>query len=360
MPAPEPTHDDARTLAELAAQLRALGARVEALHERVTEDGLALREDAEALLEALEHVYDDDRDSRRRLRELRLEPSYEAAFVDPAPLVSVVIPTWQSVDTLVERALPSALGQSHPNIEVVVVGDHAPPATAEAIARLGDARVRYENLTVRGPYAEQARGSWLAAGTPGFNAGLALARGQWIAPLGDDDAFDRGHVARLLDAARRHRHELVYGQIRQLAPDGSESILGGFPPQLGAINLQATLYHGGLRFLELEFGHAAFGTPNDWGLIRRMLRAGVRVGMVEEVSVTYWPSPSGFETQQPREPLESVRARRAAETDGRLAAEQRIADLEAQATELARRLDEVRRSRSWRLTAPLRRLRPRS
>jgi hypothetical protein len=64
----------------------------------------------------------------------------------------------------------------------------------------------------------------MASGTPGFNAGVALARWLWIAPLGDDDAFGPEHVERLLAHARNRRLEFVYGRIRLILPDGSESL----------------------------------------------------------------------------------------------------------------------------------------
>jgi hypothetical protein len=43
-------------------------------------------------------------------------------------------------------------------------------------------------------------------------------------------------------------------------------------------------------FLEFELADAEFGQAVDWGLCRRMLRAGVRVGMVPEPTTDYFPS----------------------------------------------------------------------
>ncbi len=236
-------------------------------------------------------LYDDDAGARRRLLELRASAEYERAFTDPAPLVSVVIPTWQRIETLIDRAIPSALAQTHENIEVIVVGDASPAETEEAITALGDPRVAFHNLTFRGPYSENAKRAWLAAGTPGFNAGVALASGTWIAPLGDDDAFVAEHIEHLLALARSRRLELTYGRMRMNMVDGGSSTLGEFPPRLGQIGLQAAIYHAGLgASMQLELGHAIFGKPNDWGLVSRMMRAGVRIGMLDEVTVDYFPS----------------------------------------------------------------------
>lgn len=249
-----------------------------------------LKSDARSMREVLALLLDDDPGTRRRLYELREHPSYEEAFSSVDPLVSIVIPTWNRPELLVDRAIRSALGQTHSNIEVIVVGDASPPDTEAAVAAVRDPRVSFHNLTIRGPYAEDKARAWLASGTPGLNAGVRLARGRWIAPLGDDDEFVPAHVEQLLAAARTRRLEFVYGRIHMIRPDGVSLLLGEFPPRMSQIGLQAALYHSGLRFMELELGHATMGVPNDWGLVHRMMRVGVRMGMVDEVTVNYWAS----------------------------------------------------------------------
>jgi len=356
-------------LSALASNLTALSARIDGLSARTEQSSGELQAQMNTALEALELLHDDDPSARRRLTELRASADYDAAFTVADPLVSVVIPTWNRVDTLIERAVASALAQTHTNIEVIVVGDASPPAVEQAIANLDDPRVRFHNLTIRGPYDEDGFRAWLASGTPGFNAGVEMARGLWIAPLGDDDAFEPHHVERLLTEARERRLEFVYSRSRMLLPDGSETSLGEFPPRLHQVGLQFAIYHSGLGFMELELGHALFGKPNDWGLVHRMMRVGVRMGMVDEATVVYRPSLRGQ-----RAPGESPALSSPADVDGSMPETgpyvsdpaARVADLERQldderalVKDLDRRLEEVRRSKSWRLTAPLRRLRER-
>ena len=93
------------------------------------------------------------------------------------PLVSVVIPTHNRAYCLPE-AIDSALGQSHPNVEVVVVDDGSTDETETMMAqRYGsDARVRL----VRQPQS----GTNIAR-----NTGLRNARGDMIALLDSDDIF---------------------------------------------------------------------------------------------------------------------------------------------------------------------------
>jgi hypothetical protein len=91
--------------------------------------------------------------------------------------------------------------------------------------------------------------------------------------------------------------------------------------------------------------------------------------MVDEVAVNYWPSPRGFITMPDSAPeqraLAAERARgelemKVADLMARLEIESARSDaLESRARELVSRLSVMQQSRSWRLTAPLRRLRSR-
>ncbi len=267
---------DSASPSEIALLLTA----VHRLEERI----IGQEQRLDQLLQATRLAHDDDRGMREALRGARAAPDYEASFEDPDPLVSILIGTWNNVQGLTEHSLPSALAQTHRNVEVVVVGDAAPAQVEAAV------RVRFVNTTVRGPYEPDPRTAWLASGTPPFNLAARLARGRWIAPLGDDDELAPDHVERLLAHARAEHLEFVYGRFRVSARGRPAEVKGVFPPELGQIALQAALYHQGLRCFELELGDAIFETPNDWGLVRRMLRAGVRFGMIDAVVAEYFPS----------------------------------------------------------------------
>jgi glycosyltransferase involved in cell wall biosynthesis len=102
------------------------------------------------------------------------------------PLVSVVIATYNRAD-IIGYAVRSALLSRDVALEVIVIGDGCTDATAEAIAAIGDSRVRFVNLPR----------NWGEQSVPS-NEGIALARGEFVAFLNHDDLFLPWHLSDLL------------------------------------------------------------------------------------------------------------------------------------------------------------------
>src|SRR5262249_7768435 len=106
----------------------------------------------------------------------------------PRPLVSVCVATYNRVDLLTERCLPSILGQTYDCLDVVVMGDGCTDGTADRVDRIGDPRVRFVNQPA-GRYPDDPTRRWMVAGTPALNRGLDLARGDFVTHLDDDDEY---------------------------------------------------------------------------------------------------------------------------------------------------------------------------
>lgn len=288
-------------IARLRVEQRELRDEVRELREQQRAADEQQRQLVEGLTERLEEVHrhlvavaqvavDDEAGTRRRLRAARASDAYAAAFEDPEPLVSIVIPTYENHEGLRTRAVPSALAQSYANVEVVVVGDAAPDETEQALTSLGDARVRYENLERRGPYPEDREGLWFTGGIPPLNRALELAGGAWIAVLNDDDAFRPRMVESLLALARERRAEVAYGKLAFHEPGKPAWPLGRFPPTWHQFGWQMALQHGALRLYEYELSTHLFDEPGDWNRVRRMMRTGVRFAMLDELVGDYWPN----------------------------------------------------------------------
>jgi glycosyltransferase involved in cell wall biosynthesis len=98
-----------------------------------------------------------------------------------SPLVSAVIPT-RGRAGLVSRAVQTALNQTYSNLEAIVVVDGPDAETAFVLSKIDDPRLRVVTLP-------QTAGGAIAR-----NAGVANARGDWIAFLDDDDEWLPGKI----------------------------------------------------------------------------------------------------------------------------------------------------------------------
>ena len=222
-----------RAVAELRQEVSDLHAEQRAAAEAAQARHAELETRLTRLRDAVRHARDDDQATMRLLAEARASAAYRAAFEEAEPLVSVVVPTYRHFESLRDRALPSVYAQTYTNWEVVIVGDAAPPETADVVAALGDERIRYVNRPFRGPYPKDPSDAWYVSGTQPFNLAVSLAAGHWIAPLADDDAFTPDHIEVLLGAARAAGAEVATGDLAQQQREGEMTRLGSWPPAQG-------------------------------------------------------------------------------------------------------------------------------
>ncbi|MGC4053254.1 MAG: glycosyltransferase family A protein [Paludibaculum sp.] len=90
------------------------------------------------------------------------------------PLVSAVIPTYNRERTI-GSAVDSILGQSYPNVEVIVVDDGSTDGTEQRLQQYGE-KIRVIRQKNAGPAAAR-------------NRGIAAARGKYVAFLDSDDIW---------------------------------------------------------------------------------------------------------------------------------------------------------------------------
>jgi len=135
-------------------------------------------------------------------------------------LVSVVIPLYNRSTTIL-TCIESALNQSYPNIEVVVVDDGSTDSPLQALSKLQDPRVRLIHQMNQGACAAR-------------NNGIDQALGEYVALLDSDDAFFPDHLAE--SVARLTSEPLVdvvYGKILVDRGHGRTFVKPPRPPKKG-------------------------------------------------------------------------------------------------------------------------------
>jgi glycosyltransferase involved in cell wall biosynthesis len=131
-------------------------------------------------------------------------------------LVSVVIPTRNRWALLARAALRSVRAQTGVATETIVVDDGSTDPMPEELSHGGDVRV------VRLP---DRRGVAAAR-----NAGIGIARGDWIAFLDDDDLWSPDKLRAQLDAAERDAADMVYAGVVSLDANGTAQYAFPLPP----------------------------------------------------------------------------------------------------------------------------------
>jgi glycosyltransferase involved in cell wall biosynthesis len=112
-----------------------------------------------------------------------------------APLISVVLPTYNRLATL-PRAIDSVRTQTEPNFELIVVDDNSTDGTAEFLASLADPRIH--SIGPDQIFGDRQR-SQLGVSTA-RNLGLTAARADIVAFLDSDDIYRPGRLAAPLAA----------------------------------------------------------------------------------------------------------------------------------------------------------------
>ena len=180
----------------------------------------------------------------------------EAAVPVPSalerPTVSVLIAAYNA-GTFLHRAVRSALAQSRPPLEVLIVDDASTDdslAVANAMAA-EDSRIRVLTLQVNsGPAAAR-------------NVGLSVAKGDWIAILDADDAYMPSRLERLSSACAGKSVDIVLDNFLFFdhAREASTSTALTASDAIEPINLHEFVAHA-----------RPYGVEVDWGLLKPMFR----------------------------------------------------------------------------------------
>lgn len=193
-------------------------------------------------------------------------------MISAEPLVSAIIPA-HDCERYVGEAIRSALAQTYPNIEVIVVDNASTDGTEGVAAGFG------EEITV---VTEGRRGIG-----PARNAGVAAARGDYVAFLDCDDLWDARKTELQLAAFEDDPvPDIVMGHVQQFAsPDLDPALLSELripdTPQPGLFTGAALVPRGVLNRIGPWREEVKVSDGLEWFLAAR--RLGLREVMLPEV-----------------------------------------------------------------------------
>ncbi len=137
---------------------------------------------------------------RRELRAQRREAATGALW----PLISVVVPLYNTPPRYFKQLLKSVRGQSYPHWQLVLADGGAPGFAANPAARRAK---RAAGRDKRVAYVPLGQNKGIAGNT---NTGLAAATGAWLALCDHDDVLQKNALYEVAKAARDTGAQLVY------------------------------------------------------------------------------------------------------------------------------------------------------
>lgn len=207
------------------------------------------------------------------------------------PLLSVITPTWQRNDLLMEM-IENISAQTYRPLEMVIVSDGpdyrldnllCDGGIVQQKARTAGVPIRYHdlgrNFTTEGPPNSFGIGA--------ITTGMLLARGEYLTVLCDDERMlVPDHFTKLVNLLEETGVDFTYPLVRIWRngnPDGPETaIIGTDPPAYCQIT------HYVARASLLRKAMPVFGShPVDWSLVRDWMAAGATWRMLPEITFSH-------------------------------------------------------------------------
>jgi glycosyltransferase involved in cell wall biosynthesis len=217
------------------------------------------------------------------------------------PRTSVIMPAYNAHATI-RASVESALAQTVPELEVIVVDDGSDPPIAEALADVDDPRLR----VLRHP---RNRNSPAAR-----NTALAAARSPFVSQLDADDLWEPNYLERVLPEFDDPAVGLVYTNASIIGhPDGQEVTIldpsvhpiDTFPKIAEQNPMAAVTVTMRTHAVRDVGGYAEYAwVCDDYDLYMKLARAGWRFAYVDEPLARYrWPQPASGQSyaELPRE-----------------------------------------------------------
>ena len=190
-------------------------------------------------------------------------------------LVSVITPTWQRHDMLLDRCMPSVQAQDYLKVQHVIVSDGPDPELRRKLPQ----DVVYSELP-----EHDWRRHW---GNPARRHGIDIAEGEFITYCDDDDALRPEHCSLLVQALQDNPQcEFALSRMLSHQPSG-DHVIGGDVIAFGQVGTPMIMHR---RSILEKANWGVDSDGEDWELVMAWVNAGAKYARVDTVTVDVWPS----------------------------------------------------------------------
>ncbi|WP_294290360.1 glycosyltransferase family A protein [uncultured Chryseobacterium sp.] len=128
------------------------------------------------------------------------------------PTISIIVPCYNQAEYL-DECLQSVYDQSYQDWECIIVNDGSPDDTAEVVKRWIERDNRFHYLFKTNGGLSSAR-----------NAGIEIAKGEWILPLDADDNISKQYL-RLAEKEFNKNYTVIYCEAEKFGTESGKWIL---------------------------------------------------------------------------------------------------------------------------------------
>ncbi|GAB0155138.1 glycosyltransferase family A protein [Chryseobacterium sp. Alg-005] len=138
------------------------------------------------------------------------------------PKISIIVPCYKQAVYL-DECLQSVLEQTHQDWECIVVSDGSPDNTEEVVRKWMEKDSRFQYLYKENGGLSSAR-----------NAGIEIAKGEWILPLDADDKIGAQYVE-LAEKEFNKGYTIIYCEAQKFDAENEKWILPEYSRQVLAV-----------------------------------------------------------------------------------------------------------------------------
>ena len=209
----------------------------------------------------------------------RRSKHYGASY-EENPSVMVYIPTFNRINYLLARSIPSVLAQTYRNIHILVVDDGSTDFTKEILCEHYGSRVTVlKNDRSNFRYPNKSLFHWFAGPVDAANLALLNCKSCWIARIDDDDEWLPDHIERAVKELLRSKAEFLSADYLVLDKGGNAEKRISADPLNGIGGTQTWVYHAALKNMRynIHCWRKNHNRVNDTDLQSRFYKAGVKI-----------------------------------------------------------------------------------